>query len=172
MDTATQFGYLALQIVSTLDVKATKPEVLLILARYILHRKAHSKEILPLLQEGYATALEVGKPEFAGYNANTFCFNSFWCGQPLATLEQETRAYYNALVQLNQLTTANYCRIYWQSILKLLGYGNHVGILSGEALTEAEFLPLLSANDLAGLYNPHSALHFVTQSLVIINTYF
>ncbi|WP_442944774.1 ATP-binding sensor histidine kinase [Nostoc sp.] len=153
MDTATQFGYLALQIVSTLDVKATKPEVLLILARYILHRKAHSKEILPLLQEGYATALEVGKPEFAGYNANTFCFNSFWCGQPLATLEQETRAYYNALVQLNQLTTANYCRIYWQSILKLLGYGKHVGILSGEALTEAEFLPLLSANDLAGLYN-------------------
>jgi len=59
VDTATQFGYLALQIVLKLDAKATKPEVFVILARYILHRKAHSKETLLLLQEGYATALEV-----------------------------------------------------------------------------------------------------------------
>ncbi len=153
VDTAVQFGQLALKIVSKLDAKAIKPEVLLILAGYILHRKTHIKEMLPLLQEGYATSLEVGNLEFAGYNANIFCRTSFWFGQSLATLEQDTRAYCNQLVQMNQLTAANYCRIYWQSVLNLLGFTQHPSVLSGEALNSDSFLPLLlSTNDRLGVH--------------------
>ena len=114
VDTGVKFGDLALQVASKLDTKATKPEVFLILGLGILTRKSHIKKTLPFLQEGYATALEVGSLEFAGHNAHCFCLNSFWCGQPLATLEQEARAYSNGLVQLKQFATANYCRIYWQ----------------------------------------------------------
>ncbi|MGM3305618.1 trifunctional serine/threonine-protein kinase/ATP-binding protein/sensor histidine kinase [Anabaena sp. WFMT] len=153
VDTATQFGQLVLQILSKLDTKTTKPQVLLILGIYILQRKAHIEEMLPLLQEGYTTALEVGNLEFAGHNAHNFCSYSFWCGQPLETLEQNTRVYSHELAQLNQLTTANYCRIYRQSILNLLGFTEHPSILSGEAFQAQEFLPLLlSANDGYGLY--------------------
>ncbi|MBW4643315.1 MAG: AAA family ATPase [Goleter apudmare HA4340-LM2] len=153
VDTATQFGSLALHLVSKLDDKVTKPQVLLLVAGYILHRKTHVKETLPLLKEGYVIGLEVGKPEFAGYNSNVFCLTSFWCGQSLVTVEEDTHTCYDQLLQINQLTTANYCRIYKLSIANLLGLTQHPCILSGESVQEAEILSLLiSANDGNGLY--------------------
>ncbi|MBE9228048.1 AAA family ATPase [Phormidium sp. LEGE 05292] len=153
VDTGSQFGSLGLQIISKLDAKASKTDVLMILGIFIVHRKSHIKETLPLLQEGYTVALEFGNLVLAGYNGHTFCLNSFWCNQPLATLEQNISAYCHSLMQLNQLTTANYCRIYWQAVLNLLGVTEHPTILSGKALEEKEFLlQLQSTNDGYGLY--------------------
>lgn len=156
-DTGLKFGLLALQVVSKLDAKAAQPEVLSSVGSSILHRKSHIQKTLALLKEGYAVALEVGNLEYAGYNADLICLNSFWCGQSLTTLEQETRAYCNSLVLMNQLTAANHCRISWQPMLNLLGCGQqHPHILSGEALQEKEFLPLLlNSNNLYGLYFFH-----------------
>ncbi|WP_445626396.1 ATP-binding protein [Nostoc sp. DSM 114167] len=156
VDTGTQFGSLALQVISKLDAKATKTEVLMILGIFIIHRKSHIQETLPLLQEGYTSALEFGNLVLAGYNGHTFCLNSFWCNQPLATLEQDISAYCHSLMQINQSTTANYCRIYWQPVLNLLGFAEHTTLLSGKALEETEFLQQLqSANDGYGLYIFH-----------------
>ncbi|MDJ0772631.1 MAG: ATP-binding protein [Mastigocoleus sp. MO_167.B18] len=153
VDTGVKFGQLAFQVFSQLDAKAIKADMFNAMGLFILHRKSHLKETLPLLQEGYGAALEVGNQEMAAYNAKAICFNSFWCGQPLGILEQETRTYCNGLVKLNQLATAGWCRIYWQSILNLLGVAGHPSILSGEALQEAEFLPLLiKAHDFFGLF--------------------
>jgi predicted ATPase/class 3 adenylate cyclase/GAF domain-containing protein/tRNA A-37 threonylcarbamoyl transferase component Bud32 len=154
INTATKFGKLAFNVISKLDTKAIKPEVLTVLGAFILHRKFHVKETLPLLQEGYATALEVGNLVFAGYNGSNFCINSFWGSQPLAILEQDTRAYYNQLMQLNQLTSANYCRLHWECILILLDLPDHPSLVSSNSyLSETEFLPLLiSSNDLLAVY--------------------
>ncbi|MGB3653042.1 MAG: AAA family ATPase [Rivularia sp. (in: cyanobacteria)] len=153
VDMGVKFGQLALEVVSKLDAKTVKPEILNVVGVFIIHRKSHIKKTLPLLQEGYAAALEVGKPEYVGYNAHLFCLNSFWCSVPLNTLEQQTKAYCNALVQLNQLTTANYCRIYWQSILNLLCVTKYPTNLSGEVFQEAALLPLLiEAHDFFGLF--------------------
>ncbi|MDZ8053442.1 MAG: AAA family ATPase [Aulosira sp. ZfuVER01] len=157
VDAGTKFGQLSLQIISKFDAKAIKPEVLLVLAGFVLHRKSHIKDTLPLLQDGYVTGLEVGSTKFAGYHARTFCNASFWCNQPLATLEQNARAYYNGLMQLNQAALANHCRLSWQSALNLLGFGEHPCILSGEAVQEAELLPqLISDNDVTELCVFHS----------------
>ncbi|MCW6051802.1 AAA family ATPase [Lyngbya sp. CCAP 1446/10] len=154
VDSAVKFGQLALNVVSKHSYKTTRPLVLMLLGSFILHRKSHIKETLPLLREGYTTGLEVGILEHVGNSGNSFCLNAFWCGQPLANVEQDTHTYYDGLVQVNELRTANYCRIYWQSVLNLLGVGSHPTILSGSALQETEFLPLLeSANDLYGLYH-------------------
>ncbi|AFY44419.1 ATP-binding sensor histidine kinase [Nostoc sp. PCC 7107] len=154
VDTAIEFEQLALQLTTKLDAKIVKPQVCLLLGLYIRPLKSHLKETLPLLQEGYSVGLEVGDLEFAGHNAHNFCFYAFCCGKSLMTLEQETRAYYKGLMQLNQLTTANYCRIYWQAVLNLLSLTENPTILSGEALQESEFVSLLqSANDGYGLYS-------------------
>ncbi|NET39104.1 MAG: serine/threonine-protein kinase PknK [Cyanothece sp. SIO1E1] len=115
VNTGVKFGELACQLVSKLDARAVKPEVLNVVATFILHHKSHIKTVLPLLQEGYAAALEVGNLECVGYTAQGFCRDSFWCNRPLATLAQEIRAYCNGLEQLHQLTSANWCRIHWQA---------------------------------------------------------
>ena len=113
--------------------------------------------MLPLLSESYTLGLEVGNLEYAGYAINHFCWISSLCGQPLANLEEDTRTYYHALVQMKQLGTANYCLIYWQVTSNLLGLAEHPTILSGSAFQETEFLPRLqSANDICGLYVFHS----------------
>ena len=156
VDTGVKFGQLALQVVAKLAAKVVKAKVLISIGFLLLHRKSHTKETLPLQQEGYASALEVGNLAFVGWAAHNFCFNAFWCGQPLISLEQEARTYCDALSRLHQLTTANYCRIYWQTILNLMGAAEYPTLLSGEALQETEFLSqLLSASDLLGLYIFH-----------------
>jgi predicted ATPase len=153
IDLAAQFGQLALHLALKFDDKASKPEVFLLLGGYIFHRNYHIKETLLLLKEGYTLGLEIGNLEYAGYCVQTFCRNTFYCGQPLAELEQNTRNYYHALVQLKQLGSANSCLIYWQAILNLLGFAEHPTIFSSSALQETEFLPMLrSANDWHNLY--------------------
>ena len=128
VDTGVQFGQLAFQVVSKLDAKIQKPQVFCIMGFSVLHRKFHLKETLPLQQEGYTSGIEVGNLEFVGYAAHNFCLNAFWCGQPLKTVEREARNYSQALMQLNQLITYNYCRIHWQSILNLQGAAENPSI--------------------------------------------
>ncbi|MGK7926832.1 MAG: serine/threonine protein kinase, partial [Spirulina sp.] len=148
-----KFGRLALHLVSAQDAKIVKHQVLHVLALFVLHRQSPLKNMLSLSKEGYASALETGNLEYVGYNAHGFCVNSFWSGQPLHDIEPETRAYCQTLIQFNQLTTANWCRIYWQGNLNLLGRTKKPTILSGEALQEETFLgQLQAARDLTGLF--------------------
>jgi len=152
VDTGFKFGQLGLELVSKLNAKAIKSDIFGAAACFTLHRKSHIRETLPLIQQTYRVGLEFGSLEFVGYGAQLFCLSSFLCGETLTNLEQETRAYCNSLQKLNQLTTANYCRIYWQSTLNLLGSDNPTN-LSGIAVKESELLPLLiEANDLFGLF--------------------
>jgi predicted ATPase/signal transduction histidine kinase/tRNA A-37 threonylcarbamoyl transferase component Bud32/uncharacterized protein YukE len=152
VNTAIEFGQLAVQVISKLDDKENKPRVCLVLGVIILHRKYHIKETLKICQDGYTSGIELGNLEQAGYNVYALCLNAFWCGQFLPKLEEETRAYCHQLVQLNQFASVNWCKIFWQSILNLQGFTNSPGILSGEAIQETELLPMmLSANDVLGL---------------------
>ncbi len=152
INTGVKFGQLALNLVSKLDAKAAIPEIYNVVGLFLSHRKSHLKNTLPLLQQGYMIALEVGNLEFAGYNGNSFCLNSFWCGQPLMSLAKETRAYYDASVQFKQSICANWSAIYLQAILNLQGYTENPTILSGEMFEETELMSqLLSAQNLSGL---------------------
>ncbi|MBD2578032.1 ATP-binding sensor histidine kinase [Oscillatoria sp. FACHB-1406] len=152
IDSGVKFGKLALNLISKLEDKAAQPEVLFVAGMFLLHRNAHTREMLPLIKQGYAAAIEVGNLEFVGFLAHLYCLNSFWCGQPLESLEQETRAYTEALVHFKQKPPEKWCRIYWQPILNLLGASANPCILSGEALEEETDIPrAIEAKDVHGL---------------------
>jgi predicted ATPase/signal transduction histidine kinase/GAF domain-containing protein len=153
VNAGVKFIQLAIQLTSMPEAKVIKPEAFHVAVLFTSHRKFHVRDTLPLAQEGYTTGLDVGNIEYGGYNVHAFCANSFWCGSPLDILELEIQAYHQVLVQMNQLTPANWCRVYWQGILNLRGNSESAHIFAGEVIEEAKFLhQLISVNDLLCLY--------------------
>ncbi|HIK09191.1 MAG TPA: AAA family ATPase, partial [Oscillatoriaceae cyanobacterium M33_DOE_052] len=153
VDAGVKFGHLALDLIARFDAITVKPETLFMLGVYIFHRTIHTKETLSFMQDGYVLSLEIGNYELAGYNAEGWCLNSFFSGQTLAPLNQDNKAYFQKLMHLHQLVSGNWCRIYWQGTLNLLGMAADPIILDGEALEENKFLDLWrSIHDVFALY--------------------
>ncbi|BAY99400.1 two-component hybrid sensor and regulator [Tolypothrix tenuis PCC 7101] len=121
MSKVPQFGQLGYQLASEPDAKNIRPATALLMGGYVGHWTTHLQETLPILLEGYQAALETGNLEFLGYDAQLYCLNAYWCGQPLAELEPQIRAYYQQLCDLNQFTAANCILAYWQAAQILLG---------------------------------------------------
>lgn len=155
-ETGVKFGELALDVVAQLEAKAVKPEVFSAVGLFLYHRKFHLSRTLPILQEAYTTALDVGDQSMVGYNAQNFCLNAFWAGQSLPALAETTRSYGDRLTQFHQFTTANWCHLYLQTVLNLLGETESPTELTGEAIAETTFLQQAqAAGDLFGLYFFH-----------------
>ncbi|BAY89752.1 ATPase, histidine kinase-, DNA gyrase B-, and HSP90-like domain protein [Tolypothrix sp. PCC 7601] len=121
MSKVPQFGQLGYQLASEPDAKNIRPATALLMGGYVGHWTTHLQKTLPILLEGYQAALETGNLEFLGYDAQLYCLNAYWCGQPLAELEPQIRAYYQQLCDLNQFTAANCVLAYSQAAQILLG---------------------------------------------------
>ncbi|MEG5064692.1 AAA family ATPase [Microcoleus sp. B3-A4] len=146
---ADQFCRLAYRLGSRAEAKNIRPATFAAIGLCLYHRKSHLRETLPIFQAGYQAALETGNLEFVGFNGHGFCLHSYWCGQPLAELDPQIRAYRQQLLDLNQLTTANYCSIYWETTLFLLGNPNNFEISFEEERYEEKLVSQsLATNDL------------------------
>ncbi|MEG4068496.1 AAA family ATPase [Microcoleus sp. Pol11C2] len=146
---ADQFCRLAYRLGSSVEAKNIRSATFAAIGLCLYHRKSHLRETLPIFQAGYQAALETGNLEFVGFNGHGFCLHSYWCGQPLAELDPQIRAYRQQLLDLNQLTTANYCSIYWETTLFLLGNPNNFEISFEEERYEEKLLSQsLATNDL------------------------
>ncbi|MEG4285732.1 AAA family ATPase [Microcoleus sp. A006_D1] len=151
---ADQFGRLAYRLASGADAKNIRAASCVVIGLCLHHRKSHLRETLPILQAGYQAGLETGNLEFVGYNVYAFCLNSYWCGQPLAELGPQIRVYRQQLLDLNQLTAANYCSIYLGTTLFLLGNPDNFEVsfedngyeekLVSQSLASNDFYRLLS----------------------------
>jgi predicted ATPase/signal transduction histidine kinase/GAF domain-containing protein len=121
MTEVQQFGQLGYQLASEPDAKNIRAATALLIGGFVRHWIDHLQKTLPILQEGYQAGLDTGNLEFVGYDVQFFCLNAYWCGQPLTELESKINAYYQQLLDLNQITPANCFLIYWQATLILLG---------------------------------------------------
>ncbi|MEG4584349.1 AAA family ATPase [Microcoleus sp. MOSTC5] len=121
MTMVPQFGQLGYQLALEPDAKNIRAATAMLMGAYVGSWTIHLQETLPILLDGYQAGLETGNLEFMGYDAQLYCFNAYWYGQPLAELEPQIRAYYQQLCELHQVTAANCVLAYWQAAQILLG---------------------------------------------------
>ncbi|HBK63233.1 MAG TPA: serine/threonine protein kinase, partial [Cyanobacteria bacterium UBA11166] len=153
IESAYQFGQLALDLVAKFNDKALKTQIYYVVAAFIIHGKDRIRKTLPLFREGYQSGLETGNFEFVGYYVKDQCQYSYLMGQELSALEREIRAYSQVLDNLKQATTLNYTQTFLQAVLNLLGQADNPCRLLGEIYNENKLLPLLiEANDILGLH--------------------
>lgn len=135
------------------NISDIKPTVFYVVGAFITYLKSPLQKSLQLMLEGYKIALETGNLYYVGFNTKDICQYSYFIGRELNLLEQEMRAYTHVLENFKQGTALNYCRIFWQTVLNLLGKAENLCNLTGEALNEAEFATqLINAKDFTGLH--------------------
>ncbi|MEH2139363.1 ATP-binding sensor histidine kinase [Nostoc sp.] len=153
IETADRVGNLALALTDKFNISDIKPTVFYVVGAFITYLKSPLKKSLQLMQEGYKIALETGNAYYVGFNTKDICQYSYFLGRELNSLEQDIQAYIHVLENFKQVTTLNYCRIFWQTVLNLQGLAENPCIMTGEALNETEFVTqLVQANELTGLH--------------------
>ncbi|MEH1898631.1 MAG: AAA family ATPase [Nostoc sp.] len=153
IETADRVGNLALALTDKFNISDIKPTVFYVIGAFITYLKSPLKKSLQLMQEGYKIALETGNVYYVGFNTKDICQYSYFLGRELNSLEQDIQAYTRVLENFKQVTTLNYCRIFWQTVLNLQGLAENPCIMTGEALNETEFVTqLVQANELTGLH--------------------
>ena len=164
IEASEDFGQLALSLANEPDAKSVRPQVYVMLALYMRHRKSPLRETLDLARQGYIFAQEVGSQEWAGYSAYAFCANGFASAHSLTDLGKITLDYCVSLMNLSQVAPANWCQIYRQAILSLTHYSDQQQKIFFDNFKQAaDFLSdLYQAKDQLGLY------HFHLCKLVII----
>ncbi|MEH2370702.1 AAA family ATPase [Nostoc sp.] len=136
-----EFGQLALNLLSHLNVHSLRARTLLIVNNFIIHWKEHIRNTIQPLLEAYQRGLEVGDLEFAAYCAHCYCFQSYAVGKELVEVEREMTKYSEAIRQIKQKTALTWNKIYQQTIANLMGFSVSLTRLVGEFYNEEKGLP-------------------------------
>ena len=153
IEKAYLFGNLALALTDKFNISDIKPNVFYVTGAFITYLKSPLQKSLQLILEGYKIALETRNVYYVAFNTKDICQYSYFLGRELKSLEEDIRAYCHVLENFRQDMILNYCRVFWQTVLNLLGKAENPCILTGEVLDEAKFLTQMhNANDLMG---PH-----------------
>ncbi len=147
---AMQFTQLASRLANEPDAKKIRAETFLVIGLFLHHRQFALRETLPTFPIAYQNHIELGQLDKAGLSINGFCMNSYWSGQNLAELAPQIFSYYQQLFDLKQTISANYCLVYWETTLFLLGNPDQIELsfddLSAEEKMVAE---CLSSHDMS-----------------------
>ena len=130
IELAQQFGQLAYRLALEPVSKSYRSAALVPIGLFLHHRTSHLRETLPILQEGYQVGVETGALFDAGSSALFFCGNAFWCGQPLAEIEPQIKAYLQQISDLNLNMWIESCSIYWKGTLRLFDPENYQSLIS------------------------------------------
>ncbi|OYD96953.1 serine/threonine protein kinase [Nostoc sp. 'Peltigera membranacea cyanobiont' 210A] len=136
-----EFGQLALNLLSHLNIHSLRARTLLIVNNFIIHWKEPIRNTIQPLLEAYQRGLEVGDLEFAAYCAHCYCFQSYAVGKELVEVEREMTKYSEAIRQIKQKTALTWNKIYQQTIANLMGFSVSLTRLVGEFYNEENGLP-------------------------------
>ncbi len=121
IDQGYESGEIALYLLEKFNATKLKAKVFNLVYPFIRPWKNPLQQSLKPLLEGYQSGLETGDLEFAAYCIYNYCSLSYLQGNELSDLAKEMKIYGDAIRHLKQDTAYNFHRIYWQSVLNLLG---------------------------------------------------
>ncbi|MBD2043870.1 AAA family ATPase [Microcoleus sp. FACHB-672] len=143
IELGSQFGKLALNLLSRLDARAFQPMTECIVYTFIRHWVEPAKEVLNPLREVYALALQTGDLQYASYTAYIYCYFGFLSGSELVKLKSEMEIYAQIIRQIGQEKSINMQELYHQVVLNLLGEAKNPCNLIGKVFDEQVMLPRL-----------------------------
>jgi predicted ATPase/signal transduction histidine kinase len=136
LDAAVRYARLALQLQHQASSQRYKPNVAMLVGAFVLHRKMHWRDVIPLLVEGVQAGHEVGGIEYMAYNAAQLSMTLSYLGEPLDVALQEHDRYL-ALVSRHKLRYPSLIiLIVRQACLNLLGRATDPVRLAGESFHE------------------------------------
>jgi predicted ATPase/signal transduction histidine kinase len=152
-DSGYKFGQLALQLLEKFDAKNIKSIVLDIFNGHIKHWQEHLRETIDPLLEAVYSGLETGELVYSGYAATHYCANLFLLGEDLESVDLKSKQYLDLLQKNKQQFSVEYLQIWRQLIANLSGRAEDKSLLIGEAMSEAEILPIwLESNNGTALF--------------------
>ena len=152
IESGYHFGKLSLSVLERINAQKVKAKTATALG-HVIHWKTHCTEVVPIQIEGYHSGLETGDFEYAGYCAAIICYNLYFSGHELTELEQKIATYSNAIHQIRVETPFNWTRLFWQTVLNLLGQSENPSCLMGDIYNEDRSLGgTLEVNDRTGFY--------------------
>jgi predicted ATPase/signal transduction histidine kinase len=153
METAYQFGELALDLAIKLNTQQIKSKTWFVFANFVLHSKRHLRESLPLLSESYQNGLESGDIEHVGFSLAQKTQYGYFVGQELPLLDKEAADHCQTLTKIQQGLPLHWLQTTRLAFAYLLaGQFSH----SFDLNHESQLLDSLTqANDFTGLYHFH-----------------
>ncbi|MBD2505719.1 AAA family ATPase [Nostoc muscorum FACHB-395] len=149
IDLGDRVGQLAMGLLSRFESREFKASTINMVYPFVKPWKHHIQNSLAPLLDGYHSGLEMGTLEYAAYCAYNYCSLSFFLGKDLSILEPEMKVYSQALAQIKQEVAHNYLRVFYQSVLNLLGQSKCPWEIKGVVYDEEMMLPKhQQANDL------------------------
>jgi predicted ATPase/signal transduction histidine kinase len=148
IETGYRFGYLAANLAERLNVQKVKAKVFDVCGSLILHWKKHLREALPILIEGYQSAVESGDFEMAGHCGFNICYVSCFLGQELTEVDQKISIYSKAISKIRQEVLLSWIVLARQVVQNLLGNNANPTCLIGDIYNEEEGITTaVTAND-------------------------
>ncbi len=145
IESGYQFGQLALNFLKQLNTKKDKPRTEYLVHSFIKHWKDPVQEMLNPMLGAYTVGLETGDLEFAAYSAFHYCYYSVLIGAELTQLESEMEIYAQVIEETGQERTTDGHRIFYQTVLNLLGQAENPSHLIGMAFDEQVRMPILQS---------------------------
>ncbi len=143
-----EFGQLALKLLRVINCPAIEARTSIVFYNFVSLWKRPLKETLKPFLAGYATALETGDLEWAGYGLFNYCAHAYFSGVHLNELEQIIEKHIEFIQTIKQKQTINYINIFRQAVLNLLGHSTDAEQLMGLAYDrEIKIREYLERND-------------------------
>lgn len=154
-DFSYELGKIAVELSEREQSKFTKSKVVYVSNAGVFPWKQHYKELVPIVNEHYKIAKDIGDIEFSGFNLYCYSYLNYLIGTDLIKVDRMMTKYSKTVGRLD--TVYNYFRVYHQTVQNLMGKSEKPHILDGNILSEDDLIDYFTdTGNVIGLFEVYS----------------